>query len=94
MVGTVSFKGAERPGRGGHWAGAGAAYRGQGLVTEAAAAVLAWALAQPGVRRVTATIAPENLPSLAAARRLGMRQVGAREGASPAPSGCGFASTS
>jgi RimJ/RimL family protein N-acetyltransferase len=48
-------------------------YRGRGLATEAAEAVLAWLLVQPGVRRVTARIQPENLPSIRVARRLGLR---------------------
>jgi ribosomal-protein-alanine N-acetyltransferase len=47
-------------------------HRGRGYATEAAAAMLAWGRAQPGVRRVIATIARENLASEALARRIGM----------------------
>jgi RimJ/RimL family protein N-acetyltransferase len=51
-----------------------AADRRQGLATEAARAVLGWALGQPRVRRVTARIREENAPSIGVARRLGMRR--------------------
>jgi RimJ/RimL family protein N-acetyltransferase len=53
-------------------------YRGRGLAAEAAEAVLAWLLAQPGVRRVTARILPENLPSVRVAGRLGLRPTAER----------------
>jgi RimJ/RimL family protein N-acetyltransferase len=53
-------------------------YRGRGFATEAARAVLAWLAVQPGVRRVTARIQPENLPSIRVARRLGLRQTAER----------------
>lgn len=50
------------------------AARGRGYATEAAAALIAWAFAQPGVERVTAQIAPGNAASLRVARKLGMRE--------------------
>jgi RimJ/RimL family protein N-acetyltransferase len=53
-------------------------YRDRGFATEAAQGVLAWVLGQPGVRRVTARIQPENLPSIRVARRLGLRQTAER----------------
>ncbi len=46
--------------------------RGFGYATEAAAAVIAWAFAQPGVTRVTATIPEDNASSLRVAQQLGM----------------------
>jgi [ribosomal protein S5]-alanine N-acetyltransferase len=48
--------------------------RGRGYATEAAAALIEWALAQPGVVRVTAKIAPTNHASLHVASKLGMRE--------------------
>jgi RimJ/RimL family protein N-acetyltransferase len=75
MVGTIHLKGPPRI--------AGtvdlgweveAADRRQGLGTEAARAVLRWALSQPRVRRVTARIDDENAPSIGVAQRLGMRR--------------------
>jgi [ribosomal protein S5]-alanine N-acetyltransferase len=53
-------------------------YRGRGFATEGAQGVLAWVLGQPGVRRVTARIQPENLPSIRVARRLGLRPTAKR----------------
>jgi RimJ/RimL family protein N-acetyltransferase len=47
-------------------------HRGQGLVTEAAAAVLA-AAANAGIEQVIALTDPDNIPSQAVAARLGMR---------------------
>jgi RimJ/RimL family protein N-acetyltransferase len=79
VIGSVNMKGP--PGAAGTvdmgW-GVDATYRGRGYTTEAARAVLAWLLAQPGVRRVTARIQPENLPSIAVARRLGLRPTAER----------------
>lgn len=46
------------------------AHRRQGLALESASALLDWAWAQPGVRRVTALCQPDNLPSLRILRRL------------------------
>jgi ribosomal-protein-alanine N-acetyltransferase len=74
VAGTINLKG--RPGPDGGvdvgW-GLDPPYRGQGLATEGAAAVIRWALAQPGVRRVTARIQPENVASVRVAERLGFR---------------------
>lgn len=50
------------------------AYRGQGYATEGAAALMAWAFAQPGVERVILRIEPNNDPSLRVADKLGMRE--------------------
>lgn len=51
-------------------------FEGRGYATEAAAALCAWALAQPGVREVRATIPPDHEPSLRVAHKIGMRQTG------------------
>lgn len=48
-------------------------YRKQGIATEAAREVIAWAFNQEGVRRVIATIPEENIASRRVAERLGMR---------------------
>jgi RimJ/RimL family protein N-acetyltransferase len=79
VIGSVDMKGP--PGAAGTvdmgW-GVASTHRGRGYATEAARAVLAWLAAQPGVRRVTARIQPENLPSVAVARRLGLRPTAER----------------
>jgi ribosomal-protein-alanine N-acetyltransferase len=50
--------------------------RGRGLASAAAVALVDWALEQPGVRRVRATIVPDNAASQVVARRAGLRRVG------------------
>lgn len=55
------------------------ARQGRGFATEAAAALLVWAAARPGVERVIARIAPENGPSLRVAAKLGMREIASAE---------------
>ncbi len=52
-------------------------YRGQGLATEAAAALVAWAWEQ-GEGTVVATVAPTNLASLAVVRKLGFVETGSQ----------------
>lgn len=52
-------------------------HEGKGIATEAAGALVAWALAQDGVRRVVATVPRWNAPSVAVARKIGMACVGA-----------------
>lgn len=47
-----------------------------GFATEAVRALVGWAMAQPGVRRVCATIPPWNAPSRRVAEKVGMRPVG------------------
>jgi RimJ/RimL family protein N-acetyltransferase len=49
---------------------------GRGYATEAARAVVAWAMYAPRVARVRATVPTGNPASLAVARKLGMAQVG------------------
>jgi len=51
-------------------------YRGRGLATEAAAALIRWAREEHGIRRFIFSIAPGNEPSLAIARKLGFVQTG------------------
>ena len=53
------------------------AHRRQGLATEAARALIAWAWAQ-GERTVFATVAPTNPASLAVVRRLGFVETGSQ----------------
>ncbi len=52
-----------------------AAHRGQGLATEAAAALVAWAW-ERGERTVFASVPPGNLPSLAVVRKVGFVHTG------------------
>jgi len=49
---------------------------GRGFATEAAGALVRWALAQPGVIRVCASLPPENEPAIRVAQKLGMKLVG------------------
>ena len=51
-------------------------FQGHGYATEAVRALVGWALAQPGVARVRATIPPWNAPSLRVAEKAGLRRVG------------------
>jgi RimJ/RimL family protein N-acetyltransferase len=48
----------------------------RGYASEATAALVAWALAQPGVTRVCASIPPDNVPARRVAERVGMRVAG------------------
>jgi ribosomal-protein-alanine N-acetyltransferase len=50
------------------------AFRDRGYATEAVRALLDWALAQSGVRRVVAECASRNLPSARVLTKLGMRR--------------------
>lgn len=49
---------------------------GHGFATEAAEGLLGWALAQPGVKRVAATIPPWNSQSIRVAEKIGMKRIG------------------
>lgn len=51
-------------------------FEGRGYATEGARAAAAWALRQPGVTCVRATIPPWHVASLRVAAKLGMRQAG------------------
>jgi [ribosomal protein S5]-alanine N-acetyltransferase len=53
--------------------------RGHGYATEAATGLLDWAFSQPGIERVTAQIAPDNVASLRVAEKLGMRETTAKQ---------------
>lgn len=55
--------------------GLGPAHRGQGYMTEAVEAMARWALAQPGVRAVTAETDPGNLASQRLLARCGFERV-------------------
>ncbi len=52
--------------------------RGRGYATEAVAALIQWANTNFGVKAFAASIAPDNLPSLKLASRLGFVKVGER----------------
>ena len=52
-------------------------WRRQGVATECVSALLAWARSR-GISRFRASVAPENVPSLAIIRRLGFREVGSQ----------------
>lgn len=51
-------------------------FQGKGYATEMAAALVRWALAQPGVARVIADVSPDNTPSVRLLRRLGFQEAG------------------
>ena len=48
----------------------------RGLATEATGALVLWALGQPGVTRVCASIPPDNVPARRVAEKVGMRIAG------------------
>lgn len=50
--------------------------QGKGIATEAAAALVDFATAEPGIRRITAFVVPENVPSVRVAEKLGFRDDG------------------
>jgi ribosomal-protein-alanine N-acetyltransferase len=52
------------------------AYRRQGYATEAARGAMGWAKGREGVKRFLATVAPDNVPSMAMMKRLGFHRVG------------------
>ena len=56
-----------------------AARRGKGYATEAAAALVLWALAQEGVRRVVAQCDRDNTASIRVLEKIGMQQTGERD---------------
>ena len=51
-------------------------HRGRGYATELLNLLTEWALAQPGVKLVRATIKPENAPSLRVAEKAGFERAG------------------
>lgn len=52
-------------------------FQGHGYATEAVRALVAWALGQPAVAAVRATVPPGNAPSLRVVAKAGFRRVGA-----------------
>ncbi len=52
------------------------AYRRQGYASEATQALVGWTLAQPGVRRIVAECAPDNIASVRVLEKLGMQRLG------------------
>ena len=76
IIGTGGFKG--RPDKTGMvdlGYGIAPAYQGQGYATEAGAGLIAWAFAQPGVRRVFADCLATNPASARVLAKLGLRQL-------------------
>jgi ribosomal-protein-alanine N-acetyltransferase len=55
-------------------------HRNNGYATEAARALVGWALAQDGVVRVTARCRPANLASIRVLRKAGLEQTGELDG--------------
>ena len=51
-------------------------HQGRGYASELAGLLVEWALAQPGVDIVRATVAPDNAPSLRILEKLGFAEVG------------------
>lgn len=49
---------------------------GHGFATEAAGALIDWALSHPGVGRVCASLPPDNTPAIRVAEKVGMRMLG------------------
>jgi len=79
VVGSVIFHGHPDDGVAEVGYGVEADSQGQGLATEATAACVDWALAQPGIQSVTASTFPWHHASLRVIARVGMRRVGSRE---------------
>lgn len=76
IIGTGGFKG--RPDNTGMvdlGYGIAPSYQGQGYATEAGAALIAWAFAQPGVRRIFADCLAANPASAQVLAKLGLRQL-------------------
>jgi ribosomal-protein-alanine N-acetyltransferase len=79
IIGTGGFKG--RPDTSGMvdlGYGIAPAYQGQGYATEAGAALIAWAFAQPRTRRVFADCLATNSASARVLAKIGLRQLPAR----------------
>jgi RimJ/RimL family protein N-acetyltransferase len=77
VTGALGFGGPPDPDGGvmiGYATYPGAAH--QGLATEATDALVRWALAQPGVTRVCASIPPDNVAARRVAEKVGMRVAG------------------
>jgi [ribosomal protein S5]-alanine N-acetyltransferase len=51
-------------------------HRNRGYATEAAAALVGWALGQPGVERVVARLAPDNVASVRVLEKAGLTREG------------------
>lgn len=77
VVGDLSFKGIAPDGMVEIGYGLRQGCCGQGYMTEAVKALCGWALTQPGVTRVEAETAPDNLPSQKVLSRAGFLPTGA-----------------
>lgn len=81
IIGLAGFKGApDAQGEVELGYGVAPAYQGQGFMTEAARALVAWALAQPGCRGVRALTLPTNLASQRVLEKAGLVLVQQRDG--------------
>lgn len=79
VVGGMGFKGLpDASGTVEMGYGVNPSYQGKGCATEVAAALSAWALAQPGVMRVTAECLDDNTASIRVLEKSGFRRVGTR----------------
>jgi ribosomal-protein-alanine N-acetyltransferase len=76
LVGDIGFKGAPANGTVEIGYSVLPAFQGRGYATEAARALVAWALEQPGVRRVTAECLDDNAASIRVLEKVEMRQAG------------------
>jgi RimJ/RimL family protein N-acetyltransferase len=79
VVGSVVFHGRPDDGVAEIAYGVEESSQGQGYATEAVAASLAWALAEPGVEAVQAATFAWHVPSLRVIGKVGMVQVGTRD---------------
>jgi [ribosomal protein S5]-alanine N-acetyltransferase len=79
VIGDIGFKGAPRDGMVEIGYSVLPAFRRHGYAGEAARALVAWALAQPGVDRVTAECLDANVASIGVLEKIGMQRIGRTE---------------
>ena len=79
VVGDIGFKGGPRDGMVEIGYSVLPAYRRHGYAAEAARALVAWALGQPDVNRVTAECLDDNAASIGVLEKIGMRRIGRTE---------------
>ena len=79
VVGSVVFRGRPDDGVAEVGYGVEASYQRQGFATEGTRAAVEWALAQPGIRAVTATTPPWHLASIRVLEKSGLVRVGTEE---------------
>ena len=79
VVGSVVFHGRPADGVAEIGYGVEASYQRQGFATEGTRAAVEWALAQPGIRAVTATTPPWHQASIRVLEKSGLARVGSEE---------------